>query len=155
MLTTTLGRVLRQSARLLAGMMVLVVIPDGTRARDVRPQETQLRELNDGYVRAFMTGDAAWYDAHITANFTCVLTNGHEVSRAAFLENAAKGPGVVTEYVLSDVSIRIHGDAALVGAVGNWKRKDGTTGRTRYIDVWVKTGQGWKAASAQLTAVTG
>lgn len=63
--------------------------------------EAALRELNAGYVRAFMNADAAWYDAHLTDDFTCILTkrrdhrsqhvsrereegagNGHRVRRA-------------------------------------------------------------------------
>jgi ketosteroid isomerase-like protein len=57
------------------------------------------------------------------------------------------------KYDLSEVSIRVHGDAALVSALGTGERKDGTRGRTRYIDVWVRKDGEWKAVSAQLTAV--
>ena len=51
------------------------------------------------------------------------------------------------------VGIRVHGDVALVTALGTWTRKDGSSGRTRYIDVWVRKDGAWKAVSAQLTAV--
>lgn len=111
-----------------------------------------LRELNEGYIRAFLKADVAWYDAHLTSDFVCILTNGTPISRASFLEATRNGPGVEA-YAIDDVTIRIHGDAAIVGAVGTWRRKDGTTGRTRYIDVYVKSGGSWKVASAQLTAV--
>ena len=111
-----------------------------------------LRELNLQYVRAFLQSDVAWYDAHLTADFVCVLTNGTPISRAEFLEATRNGPGV-EEYRIDDVTIRIHGDAALVGALGTWRRADGSTGKTRYVDVYVKTSNSWKVASAQLTAV--
>jgi ketosteroid isomerase-like protein len=111
-----------------------------------------LRELNAQYVRAFLQSDVAWYDAHLTPDFVCVLTNGTPISRAEFLEATRNGPGV-EEYRMDDVTIRIHGNAALVGAVGTWRRGDGSTGKTRYVDVYVKTPDGWRVASAQLTSV--
>jgi hypothetical protein len=57
------------------------------------------------------------------------------------------------KYDLSEVTIRIHGDAALVSALGTWERKDGSKGRTRYVDVWIRRDGAWKAVSAQLTAL--
>ena len=114
--------------------------------------EDVIRELNAGYVRAFMKSDAAWYDRHLTPDFMCILTSGAVVDRSTFLENAKK-PHTTISYDLSEVKIRIHGDVALVSALGTWERKDGTGGRTRYVDVWVRKDGSWKAVSAQLTAV--
>jgi ketosteroid isomerase-like protein len=115
--------------------------------------EQAVRELNAGYVRAFMNSDADWYDRHLTPDFMCILTNGSVVDRATFLANARK-PHTTVSYDLSELGIRVHGDVALVSALGTWTRKDGSTGRTRYIDVWVRKDGAWKAVSAQLTAVS-
>ncbi len=114
--------------------------------------EDAIRELNAGYVRAFMNSDAEWYDRHLTQDFACIVTSGAVVDRATFVENAQK-PHTTVKYELSEVTIRVHGDAALVSALGTWERKDGTQGRTRYVDVWVRKDGEWKAVSAQLTAV--
>ena len=117
-----------------------------------RADEDVIRELNAGYVRAFMKSDADWYDKHLTADFVCILTTGAVVDRATFLENARK-PHTTVKYDLSEVTIRVHGNAALASALGTWERSDGTSGRTRYVDVWVRKDGSWKAVSAQLTAV--
>src|SRR6185503_3469389 len=114
--------------------------------------EDVIRNLNAGYVRAFVTSDSDWYDRHLTPDFLCILTTGAVVDRAAFLENARK-PHTVVSYDLSEVRVRQHGDVALVSALGSWTRKDGTTGKTRYVDVWVRKDGAWKAVSAQLTLV--
>jgi ketosteroid isomerase-like protein len=114
--------------------------------------EQAIRELNAGYVRAFMNSDADWYDRHLTPDFMCILTNGSVVDRATFLANAGK-PHTTVSYDLSELGIRVHGDVALVTALGTWTRKDGSSGRTRYIDVWVRKDRGWKAVSAQLTVL--
>jgi ketosteroid isomerase-like protein len=118
----------------------------------VASDEDVVRELNAGYVRAFLNSDADWYNRHLTSDFTCILTTGVVVDRATFLENARK-PHITVKYDLTEVTIRVHGNTALASALGTWQRKDGTTGRTRYVDVWVKKDGVWKAASAQLTVV--
>jgi len=115
--------------------------------------EDVIRELNAGYVRAFLKSDADWYDRHLTPDFMCILTSGAVVDRATFVENARK-PHTVVSYDLSEVKVRQHGDVALVSALGSRKRKDGTTGKTRYVDVWVRKNGQWKAISAQLTLIT-
>jgi ketosteroid isomerase-like protein len=115
--------------------------------------EDVIRELNAGYVRAFLKSDAGWYDRHLTPDFMCILTSGAVVDRATFVENARK-PHTVLSYELSDVKVRQHGDVALVSALGSWTRKDGTSGKTRYVDVWVRKDGAWKAVSAQLTLVS-
>ena len=44
--------------------------------------EAVIRELNAGYVRAFLKSDADWYDRHLTPDFMCILTTGAVVDRA-------------------------------------------------------------------------
>lgn len=131
----------------------LVAMPFFGRApsQETRDEDV-VRELNAGYVRAFMKSDADWYDRHLTPDFTCILTSGAVIDRATFVAGAGKEHTTVS-YDLSEVQIRVYGDAALASALGTWKRKDGTTGRTRYVDVWVRRDGVWKAASAQLTSV--
>ena len=130
----------------------LIAMPFGGPTVARTSDEDAIRELNAGYVRAFMNSDAEWYDRHLMPDFACIVTSGSVVDRATFLENARK-PHTTVKYDLSEVTIRVHGDAALVSALGTWERKDGSRGRTRYIDVWVRKDGAWKAVSAQLTAV--
>ena len=135
-----------------AAASIIAMPVSGVAPVAVRDDVEVIRELNAGYVRAFLNSDADWYDRHLTPDFVCIVTTGATVDRATFLENARK-PHTTVKYDLSEVTVRVHGDAALVSALGTWARKDGTTGRTRYIDVWVRKDGAWKAVSAQLTAV--
>lgn len=121
-------------------------------ARDDTGDETVLRELNTGYVNAFLNADAAWYDAHLTDDFICVRADGSVLDKPAFLAGTTPG-AAAAEYNLDDVAVRIHGQSAYVTALGTWRRKDGSTGQTRYIDSYVKTDAGWRVVSAQLTRV--
>jgi len=151
--TTKRGSLNTLATRVAAASLIAMPIA-GVAPAAVRSDVEAIRELNAGYVRAFLNSDADWYDRHLTPDFVCILTTGATVDRATFLENATK-PHTTVTYDLSEVTIRVHGDAALVSALGTWARKDGTTGRTRYVDVWVRKDGQWKAVSAQLTRVDG
>jgi ketosteroid isomerase-like protein len=114
--------------------------------------ESTLLTLNQGYIDAFLNADAAWYDAHLTEDFICVRADGSVLDKPAFLAGTTPA-AAADEYRLDDVAVRIHGHAAYVTALGTWRRKDGSTGQTRYIDSYVKTDEGWRVVSAQLTRV--
>jgi hypothetical protein len=61
----------------------------------------------------------------------------------------------VLEYQLEQVDVRIYGSAALVQATGLFVLRDGVPGMSRYTDVYVRTGDDWKAVSAQVTRSVG
>ncbi len=114
------------------------------------PDETQLKQLNEQYVEAFMKADVDWYQKHLADDFVCIESDGSKIDKAEFLRGTTKGPDV-REYRLDEVHVRIYGDTALVQATGLFIRKDGTRGKSRYTDVYVRNGEGWKVVSAQIT----
>jgi ketosteroid isomerase-like protein len=116
--------------------------------------ERILRELNQGYVDAFMHADAGWYDAHLANEFVCIESDGSVLDKARFLRQAAAGPDVAT-YRLAEVRVRVLGDVALIHATGVFTRPDGTTGVSRYTDVYAKREGIWKAVAAQITRAEG
>ena len=112
--------------------------------------ETTLKTLNQEYVDSFMASDVDWYDQHLTDDFVCIESNGSVLDKPQFLHQTAEGPGVAG-YNLDDARIRIFGDVALIHGFGTLTRLDGTTGQSRYTDVYAKTNGNWKAISAQIT----
>ena len=113
-------------------------------------QEEQLRRLNEQYVQASLAGDVDWYRTHLADEFVCIESDGSVLDKAAFLRMTAKGSDLA-EYHLDEVNIRFYGDVAMVRATGSWKAKNGTPGLSRYIDVYVRSGEDWKTVSAQIT----
>jgi ketosteroid isomerase-like protein len=116
------------------------------------PEETQLRQLNDQYIEAFLKSDAAWYQKHLADDFVCIESDGSVLDKPEFLRDAAKAHEV-NEYKLDQVHVRIYGNTALVRATGLFTRKDGTKGTSQYTDIYVLSGAEWKAVSAQITRV--
>src|SRR5262245_43523641 len=109
-----------------------------------------LDQLNKEYVEAFMTSDVKWYEEHLGDDFVCIDSDGSVLDKSAFLVKTAKGPDVA-EYKLQQVTIRVYGIVALVQATGLFTRKDGSSGLSRYTDIYVKTDDAWKTVSAQIT----
>lgn len=111
----------------------------------------ELHELNAEYIRAFAEADAAWYDAHLAADFVCTRADGRRIGKEEFLRAAAEGPGV-TGVSYDEVDVRLLGELALVHGVTHYVR-EGSPASTRYTDVWRYQDGGWQAVAAQLTAV--
>jgi len=112
--------------------------------------DKHLRLLNQQYVDASLAGDVEWYRTHLADEFVCIDSDGSVLDKAAFLRMTAQGSDLA-EYRLDEVDVRFYGDVAMVRATGSWKTKDGIPGLSRYIDVYVRAGDHWKAVSAQIT----
>ena len=112
--------------------------------------EQTLARLNQEYVGAFMNADVEWYREHLADEFVVIESDGSVLNKEEFLRNTVKGPDVI-DYKLNEVDIRIYGNVALVRATGVWTHADGSTGMSRYTDVYVRKVGGWKTVSAQIT----
>jgi hypothetical protein len=109
--------------------------------------------LNDEYIRAFLEGDASWYDKHLANDFKYISGIGTVIDRKTFLQLTAAGADIA-DYQFHEVTVRFYGTTALVQALGVFKRPDGVIGRNRYTDVYVRDDGTWKVVSAQVTPVT-
>jgi ketosteroid isomerase-like protein len=115
---------------------------------------TTLTRLNQEYVDAFMKADVNWYRDHLADDFVCIDSSGSVLDKEAFLRDTAGGPGV-TAYKLEEVRVRMFGPMALVHATGVFTRPDGTSGTSRYTDVWALRNGNWKTVAAQITRIPG
>jgi hypothetical protein len=140
---------------------VLVALAVSLAATSAQAQHSSPRDsaalvvLNQGYIDAFMKGDAAWYDAHTWSDFLCFLSDGSVLGRPAFLDSNRKP---MTYKAFGVDSVRVHlvtPDVALISAITPFERPDGTKGVSRYTDTWVRRSGEWKAVRAQITGIRG
>ena len=119
-------------------------------------RDAEIRRLNEAYVQASLAGDVEWYRSHLAEEFVCIDSDGSVLDKPAFLAMTARG-SELAEYRLDDVEVRFYGEVALVRATGSWTAKNGTPGVSRYVDIYARSGDEWKAVSAQITrpAVSG
>ena len=111
--------------------------------------EQELRELNERYVRAWLTSDTAWYSKHLADDFVCVNPDASAQNKKEFLAEVAGGTDLAT-YDFELVDIRVFGDVGLIRAIGRWTTHSGTRGTSHYTDIYVRKGQDWRCVSAQI-----
>ena len=114
------------------------------------PEHAEIERLNEQYIDAFIGADVAWYRDHLADEFVCIEADGSVLGKLEFLQLAGEDPGV-TRYDLEDVHIRIYGIVAIVQATGRFTRTDGSTGTSRYTDVYARLGDAWTVVTAQIT----
>jgi ketosteroid isomerase-like protein len=127
------------------------MMPSGMKAN--MSDKIKLERLNEKYIEAFMKADVDWYRQHLAEDFVCIESDGSILSKTEFLRHTAEGPDVA-DYKLEGVQVRIYGGAAVVQATGLFSRKDGSSGMSRYTDVYARMDDGWKVVSAQITRTT-
>ena len=133
-------------------LLAAVVLAASANVAQAQSDSARLVVLNRGYVDAFMKGDSAWYNAHIVPEFECLCPDGSLVKRADFLVGNSK-PMTYRDFRLDSVRVKLMGDVAAITAITPFVRADGTTGTSRYTDIWVKRGGVWKALQAQITPI--
>ena len=114
--------------------------------------EAALRRLNRDYLGAFLACDVARFRDLLADDFYGVLADGRVIDKAEFLRQAARPPGL-RDFRLRDVGVRLYGDAALVNDLAAYRRPDGSTAQTRYVDVYARRQGRWQVVSVQITRV--
>jgi hypothetical protein len=112
--------------------------------------EDQIRQLNEAYVQASLSGDVTWYQAHLAEEFVGIESDATVLDKAAFLRMTAQGSDLA-HYHLDDVEVHFYNEVALVRCTGSWLTKHGTPGISRYVDIYVCQENAWKVVSAQIT----
>jgi ketosteroid isomerase-like protein len=109
-----------------------------------------LLRLNDDYVDSAKTSNVKRFTEILAEDFLCTLPDGRLLSRAEFLDMAAK-PSTVSNLRVEDVNVRLMGDFAIVHARTVFTLPDGSSGSGRYTDVWARRRGQWLAVAAHVT----
>ena len=112
-----------------------------------------VRDLNQGYIDAARTGDAAWFDQHMADEVLVVLGSGRRLRKPEFVDMVRSEPKDYRSLTVHSVELRPFGNIVQVDADAPWELGDGTRGVSRYIDTWAWIDGRWQVISAQITAV--
>jgi ketosteroid isomerase-like protein len=122
--------------------LLLLAAGTGRAAEPAGAQESEIRQMNDDYVRAFLACDVVRFQSLLADDFTGVLADGRVIDKAEFLREARAKPDV-QGLRLHDVVIRLYGDTAVVGALVTYRRANGSEVRTRYSSIFVHRADRW------------
>ena len=107
--------------------------------------------LNQAYIEAARTNDAAWFQRHMAEDVVVVLGSGRRVRKPEFLAMMRSQPKSFESLSVRNVTLRVFGATVQVDADAPWKLGDGSTGVSRYIDAYAWLDCRWQVISAQLT----
>ena len=114
------------------------------------PDIETLHQLNAGYIRAVQTSDRAWFEEHLTPDFSHGNPDCTRSERSAFIDAVSKPCGV-SGLRAEDVRIQMLGDVAIIRARTAYTKPDGAEGAGRYTDVWHKRDGRWNCVCADVT----
>jgi ketosteroid isomerase-like protein len=153
LITAAIRSILRPMVRSLCALAsILLLAPAPGRAAEPARDEAAIRQLNDDYVRAFLSCDVGRFRSLLGDDFVGVLADGRVIDKAEFLRQAKERPDA-QDLRLHDVAIREYGETALVGALVSYRRADGAADRTRYSCLYVRRDGRWTVAWVQWTRV--
>ena len=107
--------------------------------------------LNEQYIAAARTGDAAWFREHLAEDVVVVLGGGSRLTKPDFLAMVEEEPRAFRSLTLENVTVRVFGATVQVDADAPWELEDGKRGVSRYIDTYAWIDGRWQVVSAQIT----
>lgn len=111
-----------------------------------------IRAMNDNYIRAWRQHDMKWFEENLVEGYTCVAPDGSVLDKKQFIGYPDQSVLVADSHV-EDLTVKVHGQTAVVTGKNVVLWKDGRKTANRYTDTYAKIDGKWKAVSAQLTRI--
>ena len=111
-----------------------------------------IKEAEERLFAAIKAKDIPALDAELTDDFVHSALGGAESDRQAFVEGVRTMPYRVLELSGQDLRVRVLDDVALLAGIQRAvvALEDGTTvtDRTAFVDLFARTGEGWRLRHA-------
>jgi hypothetical protein len=108
-----------------------------------------LEYLNHKYIHAFLMTDLDWFDEYLADDFIYIESDGLVLNRAQFLSNSRSHQDVAWHKV-EDIQVNIYGDVGVVHGTAIYGHDDGSSGISRFINIYLRKQGAWKVVSAQI-----
>jgi ketosteroid isomerase-like protein len=144
----------RNWSALVVTLFVLAALIGSARAQDVKEQ---LKKLETDRAAAVVKGDVATLDKQTADDYVLISMNGRMSDKSQMLDGFKSGQSKLTSNDLSDLKVRVYGDAAVVTGKADVKGTLGgqdATGQVLFTRVYVKKGGHWQSVSFQQTRIS-
>jgi hypothetical protein len=140
----------------IAMLVGFAFFPAGSVSAQSGKAEDEVRGILKQMIDADLKGDADALDRTTTEDYTITRDNGVVRSKAETLQGIKDGTTKFDSFEVSDVSVRVYGQTAVVqfheAIKGSRVGKD-MSGQFREVRVFVKSGGKWRAVMAQRTRI--
>jgi ketosteroid isomerase-like protein len=129
--------------------------PPPPKAADASVVQTLTKMENDA-VAAIIKRDAAAFGKIFADDAVLATPDGTLQTKAQLLADVKAGDLVIETSTISDMSVKVFGDAAVATYITNDKGKykgQDITGRYRWTDVFVRRGGAWQIVAGQGTPI--
>jgi ketosteroid isomerase-like protein len=116
----------------------------------------EILALEERRYAAMVAADMGALDALVHEDLVYTHSSGVVDGKASWLESMRSGRTRYKNVKRADEKVRVHGDAALVTGRATLEVEIGGQPRTlqlRYLNVWLRSGGGWKFAAWQSGAL--
>jgi ketosteroid isomerase-like protein len=144
----------RTCSALMATLFVFAVLLASASAQDAAEQ---LKKLETDRAAAVVKGDVAMLDKHTSDDYVLITMNGKMSDKTQMLDAFKSGQSKLTSDELSDIKVRVYGNAAVVTGKADVKGTLGgqdATGQVLFTRVYVKKGGRWESVSYQQTRIS-
>ena len=133
---------------ILAGMV-------GVAFASAKPREdasaAEIERMEREWAQCFVTGMPGAARDFIADDFVGVSSKGVRYGKAQGLEDIVASKGKFESFVVSEITVRVYGDAAVAQGADAWKAVDGSKGSALWTDTWIRTRGTWQIVAAQDT----
>lgn len=116
----------------------------------------ELMKMEHDILAALLKKDAAAFGKHFADDAVLTTPDGAVQTKAQLLGDVKSGALVVESSTISDMKVKVHGDAAVVTYMttdkGKYKGQD-ISGRFRWTDVFVRQAGAWQLVAGQGTPI--
>ena len=145
-------------------LMLAVAVPapgqtqEKKAATAVKPADAsaELMKMEHDMLAALLKKDAAAFGKHFHDDAVLTTPDGSAQTKAQLLGDVKSGALVLEASSISDMKVKVHGDAAVVTYIttdkGKYKGQD-ISGRFRWTDVFVRQGGAWQLLAGQGTPI--
>ena len=141
----------RIASRLTLGLLLCLTI--SLAAQEPAGAAAQVRRLEEKWTAAYKERNIDILSTLLTEDFVITVEDGSTYSKAGYITHSADPTVKVEIAELSDLRVRVRGGGMIAVVTGAYHEKGLSNGRPyeyhdRLTDVWVRTGNGWRALAS-------
>jgi ketosteroid isomerase-like protein len=123
---------------------------------DTASVEKELIQLENEWAKAYVARDLKTLDRLEADDWACTLADGKVVTKAQEHVEVSSGDYSATEFVMSDLKVRVHGDTAVV--TGRQKEMATQGGKDasaifQITDTWIRRDGKWRCIATHLSKI--